>query len=232
LDNATLAKIKKLFALARDAGATEAEAALAAEKAAGLLVEHKLSMADIEGYDPDEDEPVTDSGTMQRERRRPWCDVLIGCVAATCNCRVVIHGEQTYRIIGRETDVAVTMETFRFLVAQVQRLAAQSVCVGRSQYAAFRRGCSDRICERLDEVHERQDTHEESRAIVVRDDAAVEAFMAKRYPKLESRRRARPIWTSESVEAYHAGFRAGDDVALGGRAIEREQEQLASGATA
>lgn len=40
--------VNKLLALAKDSGATEAEASLAAEKAQELMTQHNLSMANIE----------------------------------------------------------------------------------------------------------------------------------------------------------------------------------------
>ncbi len=162
--------ITKLLALARDGGATEAEAALAAEKAQELMTEHNLSMASVEaagGQSGDEGQRVKD-GIRHRQVYK-WQRVLMNALADLnfCYCQEkyetgrgfnrVFDG---YMLIGRSANVAAVRVMFEYLLQTIDRLARADVQDGAklfTRYAhSFKEGCADRVIERLRERRARE----------------------------------------------------------------------------
>jgi len=167
--------INKLLTLSRDGGATEAEAALAAEKAQALMMEHNLSMANVEaagGQSGDDGKRVQD-GISHRQVYK-WQRSLMTSIADLnfCFCKEkyevgrgfhrIFDG---YQLIGRAANVATTRVMFDYLLQTIERLARadiQDPTQYFTRYAhSFKEGCSDRIVDRLrkrrDEDVERQE---------------------------------------------------------------------------
>lgn len=156
--------VNKLLALAKDSGATEAEASLAAEKAQALMTEHNLSMANIEaagGQSGDDGKRIKD-GVVNRSPYK-WQRTLMSALAELnfCYCREEYKYHRHtksfdgYQLIGRAANVASVRVMFEYLLSTIDRLAKAEILFPDqyfTRYAhSFKEGCADRIIDRLKE---------------------------------------------------------------------------------
>lgn len=195
INEAIVSRIKKLLALSRDGGATEAEAALAAEKAQQIMADHNLSMATVERSGGASDQGSRRAGdhVVNRTVYR-WQRDLMQSIAKLnfCACALVFSRREAgkakifegYELIGREANIVSTRATFEYLVKTIDRLAREEMNHDGAQlftkYAcSFREGCSDRIVERLGERQEQLMREQEKKAR--------EADVAARHPSSASR---------------------------------------------
>lgn len=165
VDETVVARIRKLMALTTDRGASEAEAALAAEHVQRLLVEHNLSMATVEasGGSADADGKRVREGVNHRQVYR-WQRDLMYSIAKLHFCKVSMKFKSRlgsgpdifngYDLIGRAANVATTEAMFSYLVHTIERLAREEVNFDPTQYFtryahSFKQGCADRLMERL-----------------------------------------------------------------------------------
>jgi len=229
---AILEKIRKLLRLAAPgSGATEEEAALAADRAQGLLLRFKLERADLGALHgaavAASSDPVVERDFAMPGRPPTWFGMILAAVCDTGFCRCMLsrggfYGAR-YWVIGRAVDVAVANDLIAYLVEQVTRLARGYTPRGedgwrmrggdlRRARASFALGCASRVARRLREAAQARETASaDSRALVVVERQAVDAFMKEHHPRLGTARRSRA-----SVLASHhaAGRAAGDSVRL------------------
>lgn len=164
-----IARIRKLMALTAARGASEAEAALAAEHVQRLLAEHNLSMSAVEasGAQGGEGSKRTRENVARRQVYK-WQRELMASVAELNFCKAFTRWQPRgwgkpdifdgYDLIGREVNVASTRVMFEYLLQTIERLARDDV-LDPSQYFtryahSFKEGCSDRLVERLREKRE------------------------------------------------------------------------------
>jgi hypothetical protein len=153
-----LDRVRKLLRLASNSGATEAEAQLAAEKAAEIMREHGLSTATIEA------EGGAAEGRARREAesfergRHPWMSDLMSAVAKSCFCLLDVEfigsGKKQrlrFRLFGRESATASAFALADYLKVTIWRLSSNAD-VSSPHY--FRSGCAERLGERIRENHE------------------------------------------------------------------------------
>lgn len=147
-------KIRKLLALARDAGATEAEGARAMELATKLMLEHGIS------------EDAVHKPTVIFDGAVDVDDVWeMYCVHAAC----ALYGTKPIRyprskqpdlmkFVGRAASIAATEFTANWLKEQVERLYKVALPSGmsqseRAQYrTSFKRACASRVYSRACEI--------------------------------------------------------------------------------
>jgi hypothetical protein len=156
-------RINKLLALARDGGATEAEAELAMAKAQELMAEYNLSAATLEAKGGAKENRV-----KQREDQNlmyAWKRELLEQVAKVNFCHVFIVEKRTragqkigggYQIIGRESNTVATRVMFNYLLATIEKMLVSEIGTSpQDRYSrwghSFRIGCADRLRERLQE---------------------------------------------------------------------------------
>lgn len=142
-----LEKISKLLALANSPN--EHEAALAAEKAAELLAQHNLSVADL-GQEKDED--ITKGIIDRTGRYVTWKMWILAGIANANGCqamRSTYTGEM--RLVGTGTNITVSKSLYEYLTAVVDNLAKQHRGKGRTFINAFRVGCATRLRQRLEQ---------------------------------------------------------------------------------
>lgn len=167
IDIKVVQRIHKLLNLARDGGATEAEASLAMEHAQRMMAEHNLSIATLEqsgGGSAD----VRLKDRNDKNLMYPWKRQLLDTIANVNFCFLSIRYESTrsgqqiakgYDIIGRASNVAAVKNMFEYLLATIERLVVAEVGTSpQDRYTryshSFRLGCSGRLRERLTERHE------------------------------------------------------------------------------
>jgi hypothetical protein len=156
-------RIRKLLALAGN-NPSEAEAAMAMERASALLAEHNLTMAEVETLGTD-DGRVEDTHKSERARQT-WARSLWGAVADLNFC---FHcytprswgptSMDEHILIGTRANVEATKAMALYLVETVERLARECPDLhGPHERHAFKLGCSRRLCVRLRELQRQRAT--------------------------------------------------------------------------
>jgi Protein of unknown function (DUF2786) len=126
-------RIRKLLRLAEDAGATEAEAAAALERASALLLRHNLTMDQIAVSTGDR-QPVTEQ-QVRTGWAGSWRGSLLGILARHNLCSPIIRRQgkvDTIVVVGRPVNVQATHAMYDWIAAQLERFALD-------EWAAFNR---------------------------------------------------------------------------------------------
>ncbi|KKK73281.1 hypothetical protein LCGC14_2895390 [marine sediment metagenome] len=229
-------RIRALLRLGNDAGATEAEASLAMERAHDLLVKHNLDMATVEADIGDEVMSVVDEEFDYRYSGR-WRPSLANVVAKHNYCRVVNIGSNKLQVIGRPHNVAATKEMSRWLMGQVADLTQErwgiegslgKVNDTREQdwKDGFAYGIIVRLSERLKKQRAQEEgQHDNVRALIINLASENDDFTRRAYPNLVGRS------VSFDSAAYGIGVRAADGISISseGRQVGGPTPQLPSG---
>jgi len=149
-------RIRKLLALAGNAG-SEAEATLAASRAAEMMAKHEIHEAELSLGSPNEPrtpEPIDSRHQATSTTKKvAWHMAVLGGVARS-------YGAHTYwsrgkvMLFGRLTAVQSATYTGQYLMRAIEQIAdeeAPSSAFGRAYRNAFRLGAARRIAARLDE---------------------------------------------------------------------------------
>ena len=223
-----IGKIRKLLALGGNAGATEAEAALAMERANALLAQHNLSVAEV-GEEPTDDISHTAAGTTDRK----WEGALWDA-AAQLNFTDYFYvktnrGLFRHYVVGRPINIEATRLMAEYLATTVQRLGRDAAKAfptkeRRVYRLSFRVGCSDRIGSRARLIRREREKEETSTnveggtinlpalaSLYKQEHSAIEAFYKAMGIILESGRSRRSVG---NVRAYVDGVAAGNDVSF------------------
>lgn len=210
-----------------------AEAEAFSAKIASLLFAHKLSMSEVEVAREEIDEPVE-----QQDIPKPastWASILAkGCAEASFS-RILIHGSDTFRFIGRESNRLTAIALYQYLYNLGNSLADSGAAAwkGTNDYAyrvsfkpailktwkrSFLIGYANAIYWRMaDEVKKLTAAAGPGSALVYVDKerTAIEAFIADHYPHLG---KGRKVTASGLIgSAYALGKQAGTSVSIKGR---------------
>jgi len=162
---AVISRIRKLMALTTDAGATEAEAALAASHVQRILAEHNLSMAAVEtsGGTSSGEGGKRERTAVNKRQVYAWQRYLMNTVAEVNYCVALARfgvgkGQKIfngYDLIGRVDNVTTVSLMFEYLLEAIERLARNFVDNDPARYFtreahSFKEGCADRLRERLE----------------------------------------------------------------------------------
>ena len=157
-NNKIIDRIRKLLRLAADGGATEHEAALAAERAAELMQEHGLSNATIEasGGEGEQRGHGQRVGGSQHQWMRDLMNAL--CKMSFVSVELTVEYDKVrgrakrgYSLIGRESAVVTVRMMHEYLCSTVGRIAREHGTPGDE---LFKEGCGSRLVERVLERHE------------------------------------------------------------------------------
>ena len=151
-------KIRKMLRLARDAGATEAEAATAMGMAQRLMLQHNI----------DNVEEVVEQVAIQGdwhnyEIDKRWQQLLLLAIAKLYNCRSLMNRDGRVQFIGKASNVLVCADTLVWVTEQVNSLHKEALKAfgnGRKltkyEYRDFRltfkEACANRIYQRVIEI--------------------------------------------------------------------------------
>lgn len=139
-------RIRKLLTLARDGGATEAEAARAMELATRLMLEHGISEASV-------NKPAVGFGG-DAEFDDAWQMYCVHAACALYGTKPLIYNKRTIRFVGRADNTAATEMTYEWLKDQVELLYKAALPKGMSQAVraeyrkSFKRACAGRVYSR------------------------------------------------------------------------------------
>lgn len=151
-DTRTIDKIRKLLALANDKGASEHEAALAAERAQDLMDAHGLEMAslDLTGEGESREKGAAVAVGLGRET---WAVDLMSAVAESCYVTAWSNRRGTklenFTLIGRKSAVVSCEVLYAYLSRTVIRLSRAE----QGSQRFFRFGCAERIAHRIHVRH-------------------------------------------------------------------------------
>lgn len=182
-----LEKAKKLLAVRDGRGVTENEAAMAAEALQRLLQDHNLTLAQVEAAGGSSDEPTKrEKATTAHRAMYAYQQTLMEALAENNFCLHVIrkefvrdrgwgaakrydpetketvtgHLEKRHVLVGRELNVAVTVQTYEYLVEALGR--ASPYDHRTTEGKRFLEGAATRVAERLRE--KRLERERESKA--------------------------------------------------------------------
>jgi hypothetical protein len=240
-----LDRIRKLLRLAQNAG-SEAEAALAAQRAAELMAQHEVHEAQIRLDEPDHaPEPIETAHevTKRAGKRVAWHWRVAKAVAKS-------YGTQPYWsngaivLFGRLSAVQAATYTTQYLLREIQELCdkhCEGQRPGRAYRNAFRLGAASRVATRLwvKEVITLGDAAEAApvatpspsdgvMVLIERDRAEVKNAYEKysrRFVTMSA------IGSTSSSDGYTAGKEAGDRIRLSGArgALPHGQHSLKKG---
>ena len=163
IDPKVIDRIRKLLNLARDGGATEAEAALAMERAEAIALDNNLSMAMVEASGGAVAEKRLKDAFSGRASFR-WQRFLMEEIAKARFCHVIVietssrirYGykrlQTGYEIIGRESNVTIARAQFEYLNETIARLRKEYGGSAKDG-ALFSEGVAGRLRERIAEGH-------------------------------------------------------------------------------
>lgn len=112
--------VKKLLVTAKDKGASENEAMMAALKAQELMAKYDIQMADVE--DESGSEEIIDSSVHVGSGNK-WKYQLAGVIATNFCCKVYVHGSEYVVFYGYKKHAEVAKEVFTFLYNTGNKLA-------------------------------------------------------------------------------------------------------------
>lgn len=236
----TIDIIKKLLAhadSARDLGNLE-EAEAFAGKANRLLLEHKLTMSEVEMQAEDVDDPFEVTNVdmadgsishLKRGNRLSWLEDLAVAVANAHFCRLlVVRGTRRFRLVGRESDREIAEYLLRTLADAAIRQARRhtdKVCreareaglpAPKMPKASYLRGFVDAVSQRLYDMRREVEEEGGQFALVRFDEVnkALTQYMEQRFPHLS---KAAGLGRSAyDYDSYRAGQDGGSRASLHG----------------
>lgn len=217
--DAIIKRIRALRARAADAASTEAEAEIAARKAAQLLNEHNINLSEFDVRADGVHREKWNSG----QRTQPVAALATFGIEAACNVRMFYQGG-IVSIVGAPADVEVALYYLDLVKAACERCwstfqrSGQFRALrdgGRSVHSlgfSFRKGVAIRIGERLKAMaaeSQRAPESSTSRALVPVKDAMIQQWLHDQKIRLRSGKS-----TVSDGAGYHAGRDAGDRVSI------------------
>lgn len=232
VEDTILKKIKKLLALSNK-NSNENEAAAAAAKAQELLLQHNLSMAQVESTDFEKREHVShEYREIFRQNRINWKVDLANTVAMANLCSILTSGRRLIWI-GKPSNIEVAEYLWATLSDDLEsicdrrwneivRLRAMEKETGINPFKdysllyvhgktwknSFYYGAINTISQRLNETKKNLRVNENMNALIVTSDKEVEAYIKKTWPRLNHNNNSVRIYGS----AYESGKAAGRNI--------------------
>lgn len=219
--NPIIGKIKKLLALANDAGATEGERDNALRMAHGLITKHNLDMQEVLSHGATLEERLDYANTALGML---WCRSISQSVAKLFFCKYYYcqHKQSdkvNHHFVGKASNATTAAMMAEYVNASIVKECRKRFKGDLTPEArAFGVGASDRIRERVAEMAKAENIEgvSSSTAIVVRDIyktelEANEAFLKSAGVELvTSKRRSRSV----NLDAYASGKDFGNSIGL------------------
>lgn len=208
-------RIRKCLALVDSPN--EGEAAAAAALVQKLLLEHNLSMADIEAGDEAESINLTES-ILEHAAGQIWKANLIAVIARNNFCFTIRSGHRLL-ILGRDYNVSATVELATWIIPQLERLALKSARLNRQGISgilrwrnSFLTGASVSVVKKLRAQRVEQEVASSKTALVVRSlSEEAKSFAQSMYSFSLGRPR---VSNAYDRRAYDCGVDAGNNVSL------------------
>lgn len=162
VDQKIIARVQKLLNLARDGGATEAEAATAMERARSIMADHGLEIATVEAAGGQGES--RQKGEVKGRAHKPWMVAIMAALAEASFVHAAhakgwrskwdgaLHPAQ-WTLIGRQSAVVTVQLMHEYLVRTVDRVARDR---GTPTDELFKAAMGERLTERLQERHQEE----------------------------------------------------------------------------
>ena len=214
LNSSILNKVRKLLSLSHSSN--QHEAALAASRAQTLMLEHKLSMFEVENQDA-APSPVSEAFITQKQgvwTYMLWKGALIHGIAKLNGCTSIKYAGNRMQLIGRSSDRELVEYLSCYLIHEIERLAFDDFALqgyfgNKKRWTwvqNFGLGAVSMILRRMkDDIEAMKQSDARVTAIAVREDKAVAQFMWANHPHVKT---AKPsVMADES--ARNNGIAAG-----------------------
>jgi len=223
-----VSQIRKLRAMSVERGCSESEAQVASQKMWTLLARHNLSLASIK----ESDQPAEDRTIGQHHfatKKMGWQPYMWQAVARLNFCEY-LRTKGAHIVIGTKANCQVTQEMAEYLVETVKTLSIEGarkktdlpVNERASYMISFRRGCADRLRNRIDLLREQakkgtvKPAEGDSKLPALADIYAVsqtrlDDWMKQHYPKLKN---VKSKATVRDLNGYQDGRDAAEKVEL------------------
>lgn len=219
-----LARIRAMLALAGDTGATEAEAATAAQKAQELLTQYNLDTTDLGSDKPN---PSQVGEWTYEKPHYKWQQSLYGAVAKAYFCTVYIDNKNMLAFVGTETNVKTAEELARWISLQLDWMAFHAVQDEELHKQSFRNnflwGATGRIATRLkDKTRQMSKDQPQVMSLVIHHEANNIAFLNNKGLILSRRGSQARI----GMNGYDEGTAAGDRVSIFGESEQVDKSNV------
>lgn len=220
-NSSVVRRVKKLFAIANDSAATEAERETAMRMAHSIIAKYNLDQAEIESSGAAPEKRIAHQGTFYG---RPWARIVAQAIADMCFCSYVYHPATEakltrHRFIGKESNAISAAALAEYLVESIRKQAAREKRVrgaGNEYARSFATGASHAIYHRVKElVRKNADLPmSNGRELVLAslyqtELAANRELLATMYPKLRDGRKGK-----QAGYGYSEGHEYGNKVGL------------------
>ena len=218
-----LDRIKKLQALAGD-NPSESEAIAAAAKVQDLLLEHNLSMSDVDSHslgEPQERIGKAEYAIPNANKLTiTWKSILYHGIAKINFCETIkLNNSTKIALIGKPSNVQTVVYLADVLVRQIERMAraeGQTVLSNRALYEReYCLGAAQRVLRRLREAKDQATSSGPGMALVVASGKQVDKVFRTFFPNIRHTRSSIGGRTS----GYGAGQSAGNGISLPGGGI-------------
>jgi Protein of unknown function (DUF2786) len=214
-----LAKIKKLLALATSDNPEEA--ASAATKAQSMLIQHNISLAELDNFSLEKNEKVIQINTSGRHARNrcAWFGNRANIIAKANLCRILTNGAGLIWI-GKPTNLEVAKYVLESVTTDLDYLCDLAfdyykqvntgyTVHGKTWKNTFNFGANKVLSERLQaNLEALRSGVENVNALIVVNDRELDEFIRIKYPRLTTTTNTfRPVRS-----AYDAGKQAGREV--------------------
>lgn len=229
--NPILEKVKKLLALANDAGATEGERENALRMAHGLLAKHNLDMADLQQHVQQEGREDFENETFNMR----WCRVVSNSIAKLFFCKYYtgrkINGTKSiHHFVGKASNVATAALMAEYAIASILKECRKNWGHNLApQSRSFAIGAADRIADRVNEmIKEAKPEGSTCTSLVVQnlyksELEANEAFIKAQGTKLvTSKGKSQPV----NQAAYRSGLAYGNGIGLNAQVTQSNQLKI------
>ena len=236
ISEGVLKKLQALLRLAKDKAATEAEAALALERAQELLLKYNLEVSQVEAEHPEDVEGIIDEyfevTCSWANQPKEWKLELARTLGEFNFCRI-LYSRWGVIFVGRKTNIEAVEEMYTWVVEQLQVAAEKGLqdykanlgrVHGHRWKNSFYFGARDIIFHRLwTQWREFRNTSGETKALVLNNSTALTEYINNKWPKLGTKDE---VTQQLSQSGYEAGKVAGQKVHLGPKPKQLDEGTL------
>lgn len=229
MNDSILQKIKKLLNLSQCKSGNVNETAAAAARAAKLMAEHKISIAEVmtadENFDQD---PVKMKDVFACQRLPAWRAILIEALCQALNC-LALTSWRGLSVVGQTSDVDVVNYLFKVFTGDIERLcrewAKKTGYGGQSACRSFKIGAARALYQRMSEAKKAAFATASETALVHLDHIREQIIK-----DLNITGKARSYKAADDYFAENDGYRAGMKMNIAPeKALGAKKEELGAG---
>lgn len=229
-----LQKIKKLLNLAKDSAASEGEVSNAMRMAQELMTKHRLSLAEAESVDLNNQSKSSRYATeakfnLNKRTFYRWEKRLVSIVARLMSVEALLSFTGPI-FIGVESDAHIAVEMYAYLRESALKLRkeyskanpGEREQVGGALWdESYMAGLCNRLSERVTELKKEetktQEKHTSLNALAVVDHSVIQQYLTKNYPML---RKSSSRGSKLNASTFQAGKADGNKISLSTKVVK------------